>query len=202
MEQEIDKKMKNEFFMVAVDHIFKEGMVASQKELAEKIGITESTLSRIKNNKKFVGDETLRKMNEAFGGIFNMAYFRGQSLYLLKEDAADAMMKSLGKESPPQSTPSVPDPSSIMNAALSAQMQTIETQKQTIASLIREAASKDDLIADLRARVKEKDDYIAIMKARVEELQHHLSLISQRTDLENYPFPVGVADKPQKRKNV
>lgn len=202
MEQEIDKKMKNECFMVAIDHIFKEGMVDSQKELAEKIGITESTLSRIKNNKKFVGDETLRKMNEAFGGIFNMAYFRGQSVYLLKEDAADAMLKSVGKGSPPRNAQSVPDPSSIMNAALSAQMQTIETQKQTIASLMREAASKDDLIADLRARVKEKDDYIALLKARTEELQHHLSLISQRTDLEDYPFPVGVADELQKRKNV
>lgn len=201
MEQEIDKKMKNEFFMVAVDHIFKEGMVASQKELAEKIGITESTLSRIKNNKKFVGDETLRKMNEAFGGIFNMAYFRGQSVYLLKEDAADAMMKSVGKESPPQSTPSLPDPSSIMNAALSAQMQTIETQKQTIASMMREAASKEDLIANLRARIIEKDDHIATLKARIAELQQLVS-IQKNTDLGTYPFPVGVADDKKQRKNL
>ena len=81
-------------------------------------------------------------------------------------------------------------------------MQTIETQKQTIESLRREAASKDDLIADLRARVKEKDEYIAILKERVEELQHHLITLSTRTDLENYPFPVGVAEKLQKRKNV
>ena len=118
MEQEIDKKMKNECFMVAIDHIFKEGMVDSQKELAEKIGITESTLSRIKNNKKFVGDETLRKMNEAFGGIFNMAFFRAKSVYLLKEDAADAMLKSVGKGSPPRNAQSLPDPSSIIEYRL------------------------------------------------------------------------------------
>lgn len=201
MEQEIDKKMKNEFFMVAVDHIFKEGMVASQKELAEKIGITESTLSRIKNNKKFVGDETLRKMNEAFGGIFNMAFFRAKSVYLLKEDAADAMLKSVGKGSPPRNAQSVPDPSSIMNAALAAQMQTIETQKQTIESMKREAASKEDLIADLRARIIEKDDHIATLKARIAELQQIVA-IQKNTDLGTYPFPVGVADDKKQRKNL
>ena len=82
-----------------------------------------------------------------------------------------------------------------MNAALSAQMQTIETQKQTIASLIREAASKDDLIADLRARIKEKDDYIAILKSQIASTRTH-------TDPEKFPFPVGVADDKKQRKNL
>lgn len=82
----MDKKKKNVFFMVAVDYIFKEGLVDSQKTLAEKIGISEAALSRIKNGTKTVSDETLRKMNVAFCGIFNMAYFRGESTKLLIED--------------------------------------------------------------------------------------------------------------------
>ena len=82
----MDKKKKNVFFMVAVDYIFKEGLVDSQKTLAEKIGISEAALSRIKNGTKTVSDETLRKMNAAFGSIFNMAYFRGESTKLLIED--------------------------------------------------------------------------------------------------------------------
>lgn len=82
----MDKKKKNVFFMVAVDYIFKEGLVDSQKTLAEKIGISEAALSRIKNGTKTVSDETLRKMNAAFCGIFNMAYFRGESTKLLIED--------------------------------------------------------------------------------------------------------------------
>lgn len=75
---QIDKKPKNQLFKVAVDYIYKEHLVNSQGELAKKIGISDSALSRIMNDKKFVGDDTLRKMNEAFGGIFNMAYFRGE----------------------------------------------------------------------------------------------------------------------------
>ena len=84
---QIDKNLKNELFKVAVDYIYKEHLVGSQGELAEKIGISASALSRIMSNKKFVGDDTLRKMNEAFGHIFNMAYFRGEEPHcLLMED--------------------------------------------------------------------------------------------------------------------
>lgn len=86
---QIDKNLKNELFKVAVDYIYKEHLVGSQGELAEKIGISASALSRIMSNKKFVGDDTLRKMNEAFGYIFNMAYFRGEDPHcMLMEDLA------------------------------------------------------------------------------------------------------------------
>ena len=84
---QIDKKLKNELFKVAVDYIYKEHLVGSQGELAEKIGISASALSRIMGDKKFVGDDTLRKMNEAFGNRFNMAYFRGEDPHcMLMED--------------------------------------------------------------------------------------------------------------------
>ena len=86
---QIDKNLKNELFKVAIDYIYKEHLVGSQGELADKIGISASALSRIMNDKKFVGDDTLRKMNEAFGGIFNMAYFRGEDPHcMLMEDLA------------------------------------------------------------------------------------------------------------------
>lgn len=83
----MNDKMKNEMFFVACDYLFREKLVTSQKDLAQKIGISESALSRLKNGTKGISDETLRKMNEAFGHIFNMAYFRGRSTKLLIEDA-------------------------------------------------------------------------------------------------------------------
>lgn len=83
----MDKKLKNELFKVAVDYLFKEKKVGSQKELAEKIGITEPSLSRVMNGGRTVSDKTLHLMNEAFGGIFNMAYFRGEDPHcMLMED--------------------------------------------------------------------------------------------------------------------
>ena len=53
---QIDKKLKNELFKVAIDYIYKEHLVGSQGELADKIGISASALSRIMSNKKTVGD--------------------------------------------------------------------------------------------------------------------------------------------------
>ena len=83
----MDKKLKNELFKVAIDYLFREKKVGSQKELAEKIGITEPSLSRVMNGGRTVSDKTLHKMNEAFGGIFNMAYFRGEDPHcMLMED--------------------------------------------------------------------------------------------------------------------
>lgn len=189
--------LRNKIFAAAFDELRRNHGIKTQKELARRMGVNENTITRILKGYTEVTEDMITKLQTASGCIFNLQWLRGEDMYHML--AIDLPNQT---EPPPQSMTSLPDPSSIMNAALAAQMQTIETQKQTIASLIREAASKDDLIADLRARVKEKDDYIALMKARVEELQHHISLISQRTDLENYPFPVGVADKPQKRKNV
>ena len=82
----MNNRMKNEMFFVACDYLFREKLVTSQKDLAKKIGISESAYSRLKNGTKGISDETLRKMNEAFGHIFNMAYFRGQSTKLLMSD--------------------------------------------------------------------------------------------------------------------
>ena len=65
----MDKKVKNKLFFLACDYLFREKKVTSQKELAKKIGISEAAYSRLKNGTKGVSDETLRKMNEAFGEI-------------------------------------------------------------------------------------------------------------------------------------
>ena len=190
-------RLRNNIFAAAFDELKRNHGIKTQKELARRMGVSEDTITRILKDRTEVTEDIITKLQTASGCIFNLQWLRGEDPYPML--AIDLLNKT---ELPPQSTPSLPDPSSIMNAALSAQMQTIETQKQAIESLKREAASKDDLIADLRARISEKDEYIALLKARTEELQHHLKTLSKSTDLENYPFPVGVADKLQKRKNV
>ena len=87
--------LKNERFRVAIDHLRNKNVVKTDKELAKKIDITAAALSRIRQDQATVSDETLYKMNEAFGNIFNMAYFRGESIYLLVEDVIDAKQKAV-----------------------------------------------------------------------------------------------------------
>lgn len=83
----MDKIIKNERFRNAIDCLYAQKLIESDVDAASKIGISKSGFSRLLNDKKSVSVDTLRKMNDAFGGIFNMAYFRGESDFLLVEDA-------------------------------------------------------------------------------------------------------------------
>ena len=87
------------------------------------------------------------------------------------------------------------DPSSIMNAALAAQMQTIESLKSEKATLLeahaRELKAKDDLIQSLRDQLAAKDQLIAEQKARLIDYRR---IIDSHTDLPDYPFPIGAAE--------
>ena len=86
----MNKKVKNECFRVAVDYLYSKNAIKADKELAEKIDVTPATLSRIRKDLSVVSNDTIRKMNEAFGGIFNLAYFRGESTWLLLQDAMES----------------------------------------------------------------------------------------------------------------
>ena len=99
----MNKKVKNECFRVAVDYLYSKNAIKADKELAEKIDVTPATLSRIRKDLSVVSDDTIRKMNEAFGGIFNLAYFRGESTWMLLQDA----MKS--EEASPHPVTSQPE---------------------------------------------------------------------------------------------
>lgn len=77
----------NKCFRVVVDWIYRNSDVSDQQELAAKTGLSEKTISQILNNKvKKPSEATIRKLNEAFGNIFNPAYLRGQSVFMLAED--------------------------------------------------------------------------------------------------------------------
>lgn len=85
----MDKIIKNERFRNAIDCLYAQKLIESDIDAAKKIGISKSGFSRLLNDRKGVSYETLRKMNDAFGGIFNMAYFRGESTILLVKNIKD-----------------------------------------------------------------------------------------------------------------
>lgn len=170
---QIDKNLKNELFKVAIDYIYKEHLVSSQGELAEKIGISASALSRIMNDKKFVGDDTLRKMNEAFGGIFNMAYFRGEDPHcMLMEDLAyykqhpeERLMFDKPQEvAPTPQQQEMPDyVQRIFEEAvrMSTRNELLERQCEKLIGELREAKSDNDTFIEELRKSKEFNDTLA-----------------------------------------
>ena len=170
---QIDKNLKNELFKVAIDYIYKEHLVGSQGELAEKIGISASALSRIMNDKKFVGDDTLRKMNEAFGGIFNMAYFRGEDPHcMLMEDLA--YYKQHPEErlvfDKPQEVAPTPQQQEMPDyvqrlfeeaVRMSTRNELLERQCEKLIGELREAKSDNDTFIEELQKSKEFNDTLA-----------------------------------------
>ena len=180
----MDKKLKNELFRVAVDYLFREKKVGSQKELAEKIGITEPSLSRVMNGGRIVSDKTLHKMNEAFGGIFNMAYFRGEDPHcMLMEDLAYYKQhpeeRLVFERNTQEYEQTGIDTSSVINAALAAKDETI--------------ATLNDRIADLQRTIADKEEIIKAREARIVALERQLAAAAT-SDLSHYPFSIGAAD--------
>ena len=158
----MSNKSKNERFAVAVDYLFQEKLITSQKDLCVKIGLTEPTYSRIKTGKRIVSDETVRKLNDAFDSIFNMAYFRGDSETLLANGQEPA------QELP---APSI-DNGSILNALLAAKDETIDV-------MAKQLKDKDNLI-------QAKDDLIKTLQVQLDKLQKEL--MTQR--LGDYRFNI------------
>lgn len=79
--------VRNERFRVVLDYLYKNGLVADQRELSFKTGISQKSISQILNNRvKKPSDATIRRLNEAFGNIFNPAYFRCESERMLMSD--------------------------------------------------------------------------------------------------------------------
>ena len=82
---------RNERFVSALDYLYRGGLVADQRELSRKTGIAETSLSRIINNKvREPSEATIRKLNTAFGNIFNPAFFRCESSQIAGGHAARA----------------------------------------------------------------------------------------------------------------
>ena len=179
--------LANGIFAQVLDYLIKEKMVKDQQELAAVTGITETTISRILNDKvRQPSRDTWQKLNEAFGNIFNPQYFRGESTIMLLEDIR-----------PETNTHPTIDQSSIVNASLSAYIQltnrlTDDLKKKEI-EMQERLSEKDARIIELKNTIADKDTIIKDREARIVALERKLSACAT-SDLDNYPFSVGVAD--------
>ena len=219
-------KTRNNIFAAAFDYLKRTTDINTQQELADKMGVTKDTVSRIITAKTKVTDDAITKLQTASGCIFNLQWLRGESDVML---AIDVDKKSAPTaENQHQST--LIDQSSLMNATIAAQQTSIESLKRELvdkeesankaeASAKRELAAKEETIIALRGQLKEKDATIAAKNAQlnekderladkqaiivkleeqVAELKHRLSAYQSKEILGNYPFKMGAADDGEK----
>ena len=195
-QKDFDPK-RNHIFAAAVDELRRrEGKKLSQKEIAERIGVTEDTISRIMRLHNQVTEDIITRLQTASGCIFNLQWLRGESDVMLAADADKAPVAENLHES------THIDQSSLMNATIAAQQTSIESLKREVAkteeSSKRELAAKDETISALRGQLATKDTLIESLQQQVSDLRAALAEQQKKGSLGNYPFTIGVADEGRK----
>ena len=179
-------KTRNNIFAAAFDYLKRTTDINTQQELADKMGVTKDTVSRIITAKTKVTDDAITKLQTASGCIFNLQWLRGESDVMLAADADKAPVADNLHES------THIDQGSLMNATIAAQQTSIE-------SLKREVAAKDETIGSLKREGATKDELIRSLQQQVADLRAALAEQREKDSLGNYPFTIGAADDQEQQ---
>lgn len=124
--------IRNERFRVALDYLYKNGLVADQRELSVKTGLSQKSISHILNNRvQNPSEATIRKLNEAFGNIFNPEYFRCNSEHMLADEPLQA-------SEPEPKYVALPTWADSIIQLVTEQVKTIEDLRREVAALHQE----------------------------------------------------------------
>ncbi len=161
----VTKEEINGYFLEAIRLLKAEGY--TQKDIVKAAGLSQNTITKIKTGQNNAGDDTINKLCNAFK-LNPDFFYRGSKQFKMEE-----------KEQQPAPPAPTIDNGSAINAAIAAKDETIETLKARIVELKNTIADKDTII-------KDREDRIVALERK---------LASYATsDLDNYPFSVGVAD--------
>ena len=186
-QKDFDPK-RNHIFAAAIDELRRrEGKKLSQKEIADRMGVTEDTVSRIMRLHNQVTEDIITRLQTASGCIFNLQWLRGESDVML---AADADNKPTPVAENLHESTHI-DQGSLMNATIAAQQTSIE-------SLKREVAAKDETIGSLKREAATKDALIESLQQQVADLRATLAEQQKKGNYGKYPFTPGVADEGRK----
>ena len=211
-----DKKAKdprrNKIFAAAYDHLKRTQGVRTQEQLAEKMGVSPETVSRIIRAHTDVTEDAISRLQTASGCVFNLQWLRGESDVMLVAD-----IKKNDGHATEATSPSSPDMSSMINSIIAAKDDAITSLKrelaskdETIAAKNEAIATKDAAIADKEAVIKAKDAALAAKDATIADKDVLIKTLQQQvTDLraqlaiqkglsDGYPYPVGVAEHDQR----
>lgn len=171
---------------------------------ALKYGRT-SMSAAMNGDEKYLTDSLFKNICEKYKGVFNLDYLlTGKGDLLTVEEDVKSTELNASRQMSTQSPVAEIDTSSAINAALAAQMQTIESLKSEKTTLLevhaRELKAKDDLIQSLRDQLSDKDQIIAEQKARLIDYRR---IIDSHDSLPDYPFPIGTAEREHReQKNL
>lgn len=149
-------RLRNNIFAAAFDYLKREKGIKTQKRLAELMGVSEDTITRILKDRCEVTEDIITKLQTASGCIFNLQWLRGEdSIHMLIEDMVNE---------PPAPQPEIPDfIQKLFDEAVRMQTRNelLERQCEQLIAELREAKSDNDTFIEELRKSKDFNDTLA-----------------------------------------
>lgn len=169
-------RLRNEIFLHVLDWLHHNKGVRDQAHLASIIGINAASMSRIMTGRNEPSEDTLRKLNEAFGNIFNMKYLRGLVPYpMLVED----------EKEPKQTEPISVDPGSSFTVA---DVQKQKEQADIITDLLTQSAKLITENESIRRQLLEELTLLQQLRQDYTDAIQHLNQATAKLTSNYFPF--------------
>ncbi len=153
-------RLRNNIFAAAFDYLKREKGIKTQKRLAELMGVSEDTITRILKDRCEVTEDIITKLQTASGCIFNLQWLRG-------EDQTHMLVDDIINE-PPVSQPEFPDfIQRLFDEAvrMSTRNELLERQCEKLIAELRETKDKNDaFLLELRKSQEFNDSLVAELK--------------------------------------
>jgi plasmid maintenance system antidote protein VapI len=156
-------RLKNNIFAAAVDEMKRRGIIKYQKDLAQKMDVSEDTITRILKDRTEVTEDVITKLQTASGCLFNLQWIRGESNIMLAEDVQKQTIAN------PPAQESAPIDMDFFHQAL-------KINADIIADLRRNVEYFQQLVLDKDSLIQEHNEQIVALnidKAKLAtELEH------------------------------
>jgi plasmid maintenance system antidote protein VapI len=94
-------RLRNNIFAAAFDYLKREKGIKTQKRLAELMGVSEDTITRILKDRTDVTEDIITKLQTASGCIFNLQWLRGEdAFHMLASDVAEDRVDMAAEDDP------------------------------------------------------------------------------------------------------
>lgn len=207
-------RLKNNIFAAAVDEMKRRGIIKYQKDLAQKMDVSEDTITRILKDRTEVTEDVITKLQTASGCLFNLQWLRGESNIMLAEDEQKQTIAN------PPAQESAPIDMDFFHQALKINADIIADLRRNVEYFQQLVLDKDELIQEHNEQIVALNIDKAKLVTELEHLRTTLDAVRNNfdakvTELEkrdqiiktlqsvidresrgDYRIPTGVAEPP------
>ena len=207
-------RLKNNIFAAAVDELKRRGIIKYQKDLAQKMDVSEDTITRILKDRTEVTEDVITKLQTASGCLFNLQWLRGESNIMLAEDVQKQTIAN------PPAQESAPIDMDFFHQALKINADIIADLRRNVEYFQQLVLDKDSLIQEHNEQIVALNIDKAKLATELEHLRTTLDAVRNNfdakvTELEkrdqiiktlqsvidresrgDYRIPTGVAEPP------